>query len=180
MPSLYERTSVYYTWKENKRTMSSETERPPLGDAPQDLPPPPEAKPSVYRAEFLIETAEGYHVLVVGEQLTPRDVFVWVKNASTALAQQGFKPVRRDSSVAVTVAGGSGGQAAQGQGGAGDATAIAPTQIGDIPKCSIHGDMKHVTGVYKADHARAGQSYAFWGCSNRACKVTWRPAAAAA
>lgn len=56
----------------------------------------PQAAPMKYRAEFLVETAEGYHVIIAGEELTPKNVMAWVRTASAELAKQGFKPVRRD------------------------------------------------------------------------------------
>lgn len=164
--------------------------RAPLAPAPEPDGPPPEARPGSYSAEFLIETAEGFVVKFTGVGLTPADVLVWLEKTSKGLAARGFKPVRPDATVNVSVAGG-GGQAAAspaavGAGGAGEASAIAPTAIGEPPQCSLHGDMKHVKGVYPATYKsgpnqgqpnpRAGETYAFWGCTNSRCKTTWRAA----
>lgn len=146
----------------------------PLSQAPRAEGPPPVAAPLNYRAEFLVETAEGYHVLITGEQLTPQDCMVWLKRTSQQLKGQGFLPVRRDlvvnlpAPVASPAASGGGGSS----GGA--AYAIAG-EGGRPPKCSEHGPMKFVEGVYKPDHQRAGQKFEFWGCTNRQCRVRANP-----
>lgn len=142
----------------------TETQAPPNGTQPLAPAPegvePPKQVPLNYRAEFLIETAEGFHVAVTGEALTPRDVFVWVRNASKQLADQGFKPVRRDLVIDLPAP-----VAASAPGAvqvAGEATLI---KTGDgPPRCSLHGPMKWIEGD------KDGRHYAFWGCSVRGCK----------
>lgn len=134
--------------------------KPPLQPAEAAAPPPPQ-QPSEYMVEFLVETAEGFHVLIQGQHLTPKDFPVWTRNASKALADQGFKPVRRDLVIdipAPAAAGGSGGAAEWIKG-----------ENGAPPRCSVHGPAKWVEGT------NARGKYAFWGCQTRGCKPTGSP-----
>lgn len=143
--------------------------RPPL--QPADGPPasPPKQEPSEYSVEFLVETPEGFHVLMRGEHLTPRDFPVWTRQASKALHDQGFKPVRRDLVVELPAnapsAGSSGGAVAEWIKG----------ENGMPPRCSIHGAGEFKEGTYRQDHAKAGQSYAFWACKTRSCRPKGSP-----
>lgn len=140
----------------------------PLAPAPTDVEPVKSAAPLNYRAEFLVETAEGFHVLLAGEQLTPRDAMVWMKSASAELAKQGFKPVRRDLQLNVQQA-----PAATGQGtatrNAGEAVEI-PAEDGKPPRCSLHGAMEFKEGTIAQGKPRAGEAYAFWACKVRGCR----------
>lgn len=143
---------------------------PPLTDAPPAEGPPPEAKPSVYRAEFLIETPEGYHVMLVGEQLRPRDVLIWIQTTSQELAKHGLKPVRRDTvvNVAAPVAPAAAAAAASGE-------AVWIKEAGKPPRCSLHGTGKWLEGTTRTG-ANAGKPYAFWACQTRDCKPKGEPA----
>lgn len=156
------------------QTQPAGAAQPPMQQAPQNVEPPKPAAPLNYRAEFLVETAEGFHVLIAGEELTPRDVMLWAKAASKELQTQGFKPVRRDVVInmpAPVAAAAAGPAAAAG----GEATWIHG-ENGAPPKCSIHGLGKYLEGTYKADHpTKAGQRYAFWGCSVRGCRPKGNP-----
>jgi len=143
---------------------------PQLQDAPQDITKPNSA-PLNYRAEFLIETQEGFHVLFAGEQLTPRDAMVWIRNASSELAKQGFKPVRRDVQVQLAAPPG---QAAAGSSGEA-AEVIGDGSNGRPPACSLHGPMVWREGTVAEGKPRAGQPYAFWGCKERNCRLTFHP-----
>lgn len=142
----------------------------PLATAPTDIEPPKPAAPLSYSAEFLFETAEGFHVLMRGNELTPRDAMTWAKSASKELAAQGFKPVRRDVSVTMAAPA----AAAPGQPAAAASAGSGPQWIkgegGAPPKCSIHGAGKWVEGEYKAGHQKAGQHFAFWSCTDRNCR----------
>lgn len=144
--------------------MTNGNTAPPLADAPKDLPDSPHATPLNYRAEFLIETAEGFHVLIAGEQLTPRDAFVWIKNASAELAKQGFKPVRRDITIEMpTPVAAVQTSAGQPAGATGEATWIKG-EGGAPPRCSLHG-----AAVWREGNNDNGH-YAFWSCKTRGCR----------
>lgn len=141
----------------------------PLQPAPTDVEAPKAAAPLTYSAEFLFETAEGFHVLMRGNELTPRDAMVWAKAASKQLAEQGFKPVRRDVHVTTTTAAAAAPGAAAAAGGSGEATWIKG-EGGRPPKCSLHGAGVWKEGKIAAGKPRAGEEYAFWACSNRQCR----------
>jgi len=147
---------------------------PQLQDAPQDITKPNSA-PLNYRAEFLIETQEGFHVLFAGEQLTPRDAMVWIRNASSELAKQGFKPVRRDVQVQLAAAPRAGNSQPAGSSGDEAAEVVGNGSDGRPPACSLHGAMVWREGTIAEGKPRAGQHYAFWGCKERNCKLTFHP-----
>jgi len=137
------------------------TQAPPLADGEGAK----AVAPSTYSAEFLIETSEGYHVLIRGENLSPRDVMVWTKNASAELARQGFKRVRRDFSHVSEKSPAEGLRAAPPAGWDELGPAYKIPGEGDAPpRCSKHGPMKWVEGD------KDGRHYAFWGCSERGCR----------
>lgn len=127
----------------------------------------PRQEPAHYSAEFLVETAEGFHVLLRGEYLTPKDFPVWTRNASKKLAEQGFKPVRRDVVIEMPSAPAAASSAAE-------ATWVKG-ENGAPPRCSVHGVGEYKEGTYKADHAKAGQAYAFWACKTRGCRPKGNP-----
>lgn len=85
-----------------------------------------------------------------------------------ALLDKGFRVLPAPSAPASAPSG------SPAAGASGEATWIKG-EGGAPPRCSIHGAGKYVEGVYKADHAKAGQSYAFWSCNNRQCKPKGAP-----
>lgn len=134
----------------------------PLADAPTDVQPPAPVKPAIYDCELLFETPEGFHVMLKGRDLSPRDSMVWAKQASAQLAAQGFKPVRRD--VVINMPSGPAAAAPGPWLPVGEAVWIKG-EGGRPPKCSIHGP-----GAWKEGVSKTQKPYAFWACSNRQCR----------
>lgn len=140
-----------------------------LEPAPMDTPPIAKAAPQSYSVEFLFRTEEGFDVLMRGNELSPRDAMLWARAASKQLAEQGFKPVRRDLVVNVAAAAAAPAAAAGAGAAAGEAQWIKG-EGGAPPKCSKHGAGKWVEGTYKEGHQKAGQHFAFWSCTDRNCR----------
>lgn len=140
----------------------------PLQTAPEGQGPSPEAKPAHYSANFLIETQDGYHVEIIGEQLRPADLSVFIRNTSEALKKAGFRPVSREVQVNVEV-GAPAAQATRAAAG-GEAVKLPPSTEGGPPRCSLHGPMKWMEGTSQAKDGKPARDYAFWACTQRDCR----------
>lgn len=113
-----------------------------------------------YRAEFLIETANGFHVLIAGEGLIPRDLMAFLKTTDENLHKGGFKPVRRDTAINVEVT-----APAAPAASAPPATTYAGTVYTECPTCGgpvYDNRAKKVSGAMKPNAP-------FFKCQDPSC-----------
>lgn len=152
-------------------------EQPPpqgeLGPAPTDVPQTPPAEPPYYSADVLVDV-DGYHVMIRGEHLTPKDLGPFLKRLVGGLKSQGFAPVSRALDVDVTTPAAAAAAANGASGGGGEAVWIDDPN-GGPPTCSVHRKpAKWVPPGEKDGRKWPG----FWACdASRECKPKKQKAA---
>lgn len=136
----------------------------PTGEPRRDL-------PQFYALELWFEDANGFVCRVTASEASR--AVPWVKSMVDGLKRLGMKPHNPHPAAVIGSAPGGGGVASGGP----TPDVIAPTAVGDPPKCATHGAMKYVNA---GTNRNTNKPYsAFWACNDRTCKATYRPTAAA-